>query len=42
MGSSKIKDQGESQGHVTSTLMCFFEKKKYIYNLATPIAGFGI
>ena len=28
MGSPKIKAQGQSQGHVTSAIMCYFLKKK--------------
>ena len=30
MGSSKIKTQRQSQGHVTSASMCIFKEKKIL------------
>ena len=44
MGSSKIKDQCQSQDHVTSAFKRYFLKKTTHskHNLATQIARFGV
>ena len=39
MGFSKIKAQGQSQGHVTTTFMRYFLKKKHIITLLINTAS---